>query len=395
MSAISTVKDKYLFAAVSFIFWFSQFIYVPILSPYMEGLGGKYAFIGVVLSSYGLMQLLCRLPLGIFSDFVKMRKPFVILGMIASMSSCLLFSLTDSLIGVFISRCLAGLAAATWVAFTILYSSYFEREKTTRAMNIISFIVVLAQLLGMSLSGYIVSELGWHAPFWIGTILSVIGAILSLFIYEPKENVKRSPIKLKELMSVIKEPSLLKISLLSILAHSIIFTTMFGFTPAYALSAGFKESELSLIVFSFMIPHAAAPLIMEKLFVWRFGKWSILKAAFFLATFFTCMIPMTENKLLLCIIQSVNGFSLGLVFPLMLGMSIERIAAEKRATAMGGYQALYALGIFGGPFAAGILNSWTGLKAGFFFAAALGLTATAFAAAWDKKEASYKVFKAK
>jgi len=196
-------------------------------------------------------------------------------------------------------------------------------------------------------------------------------------------------------MSVIKEPSLLKISLLSILAHSIIFTTMFGFTPAYALSAGFKESELSLIVFSFMIPHAAAPLIMEKLFVWRFGKWSILKAAFFLAAFFTCMIPMTENKLLLCIIQSVNGFSLGLVFPLMLGMSIERIDAEKRATAMGGYQALYALGIFGGPFVAGILNSWMGLKAGFFFAAALGLTATVFAAAWDKKEASYKVFNAK
>ncbi len=153
---------------------------------------------------------------------------------------------------------------------------------------------------------------------------------------------------------------------------------MFGFTPAYALSAGFRERELSLIVFSFMIPHAAAPLIMEKLFVWRFGKWSILKAAFFLAAFFTCMIPMTENKLLLCIIQSVNGFSLGLVFPLMLGMSIERIAVEKRATAMGVYQALYALGIFGGPFVTGILNSWMGLKAGFFFCSSLRVNCYCF-----------------
>ncbi|MCG3056168.1 hypothetical protein KZ287_28790, partial [Escherichia coli] len=95
MGTSNVVKDKYLFSIISFIFWFSQFIYVPILSPYMESLGGRYAFIGLVLSSYGLMQLLCRLPLGIFSDFIKLRKPFVVFGMIASTSSCLIFSLTD------------------------------------------------------------------------------------------------------------------------------------------------------------------------------------------------------------------------------------------------------------------------------------------------------------
>ncbi len=395
MGTSNVVKDKYLFSIISFIFWFSQFIYVPILSPYMESLGGRYAFIGLVLSSYGLMQLLCRLPLGIFSDFIKLRKPFVVFGMIASTSSCLIFSLTDSLTWIFIARSLAGLAAASWVVFTILYSSYFAKKDAARAMNLISFIVVLAQFLGMSLSGYIVSEWGWHAPFMFGSILGVIGIILSLFIREAKNKAKTVPIKLKELVHVTREPNLLKISLLSILAHSIIFTTMFGFTPAYALSIGFQKDELSWLVFFFMLPHAIAPLVMDKVIVSKIGKWSTLKIAFITVALFTLIIPLIESKPMFCIIQSVNGFGLGLVFPLMLGISIEKVPVEKRATAMGAYQALYAVGIFGGPFFAGILNSSYGLQAGFYLAASLGIIATALIYLWSKKEAPYKVFNTK
>lgn len=82
---------------VSFLLWFPHFIYVPILSPYMESIGAKYTFIGIVLSSYGLMQFLCRLPIGISSDLLKFRKPFVIFGMMVSTLSCAIYLLTDSL----------------------------------------------------------------------------------------------------------------------------------------------------------------------------------------------------------------------------------------------------------------------------------------------------------
>lgn len=43
--------------------------------------------------------------------------------------------------------------------------------------------------------------------------------------------------------------SLLKISFLSILAHDMIFTKMFGFTTAYALRIGVSEKEISLLSF--------------------------------------------------------------------------------------------------------------------------------------------------
>jgi MFS transporter, DHA1 family, multidrug resistance protein len=371
---------------VSFLLWFPQFLYVPVFSPYMESVGGKYTFIGIILSSYGLMQLLCRLPIGIFSDLKKVRKPFIVFGMFASMFSCIIFLLTDRLGWILVARALAGVSAASWVAFTVLYPGYFAAHEVHRAMGSISFIVVLAQFLGMSFSGSIVSEWGWKAPFWLAGCFSIIGVVLSFFVYEPEEGMKRQPVKAKDLAVILKEPSLLKVSLLSIVAHSVIFSTMFGFTSNYALQIGFNASELTLIVVAFMIPHAVATLFMGRVLVPLLGEWNALKIAFWLVSVFTFMIPFVQNKGIFLAVQVCNGFSLGLIFPLLLGLAIEKIAPEKRATAMGAYQAIYATGIFGGPFFAGILNSLLGIKAGFYFTGVLGLIAVFLITVWRRAE---------
>lgn len=350
----------------------------------MESIGGGYTFIGIVLSSYGLMQLLCRLPIGIFSDLLKLKKPFIILGMIASTVSCTLFLTTDRLGWILVARLIAGLAASSWVAFTVLYSSYFTDKEVHRAMGRISFIIVVAQFLGMTFSGYLVDAWGWKAPFWIAALFSLLGTILSFFIFEPKERIERPSVKLNELASVIREASLLKVSVLSILAHSIIFSTMFGFTSHYALEIGFKPRELTFIVNAFMIPHAVATLFIGSVLVPRLGEWRSLLIAFSITAFITLMIPIVQTKWLFLVIQGFSGFTLGLIFPLLLGMSIEKISPDKRATAMGAYQALYAIGIFAGPFFTGIFNSMFGISAGFYFVGLLGLLATILVIMWGK-----------
>ncbi|PAL02441.1 MFS transporter [Peribacillus simplex] len=390
MKSLHPIRNKYIFLAVSFIFWFSHFIYIPILSPYIEFKGGQYAFIGLVLGSYGLMQFLFRLPMGVFSDLVKVRKPFIIFGMLVSALSCLAFALTDSLGWILLSRSLAGVAASAWVVFTVLYSSYFTDQHIHRAMGSISFVVVLAQFLGMSVSGFIVDTWGWAAPFWIGGMIGICGALLSLFVSDSTGGIQREPVKIKELASVIREPMLLKVSLLSILAHGIIFTTMFGFIPTYALHIGLKASEVGFIVFSFMIPHAAATLLSGSWFVPRVGQWKTLQIAFGATAFFTLMIPLIETKAFLCVVLGLNGFSMGLLFPLFLGMAIESISREKRATAMGLYQAIYAIGMFAVPLLAGILNSSIGIAAGFYFSGLLAMIAFFLIVVWNQNSSESK-----
>ncbi|MGY4794670.1 MFS transporter [Lysinibacillus fusiformis] len=377
--------DQLLFLVIAFIFWFAHFLYIPMLSPYIEHLGGTFTFTGIVLASYGLMQFLFRVPTGISSDLLNNRKLFVVLGMAISTASCLAFALTESLEWVLISRALAGIAAATWVAFTILFSNYAADDKLHSAMGNLSFALVFAQLLGMALSAWLVEELGWDAPYWIGTILGGIGLLLSFFISEENKRPVNKPIKLRELGTVVREPMLLKVSLLSIFAHSIIFTTMFGFTTAYALSKGLRPAEISLVVFAFMIPHAIATLMSGKPFILKIGKWRILQLAFLTTAIFTMLMALIETKILFLFLQMMNGFALGLLFPLFLGMAVEKIPHDKRATAMGAYQAIYAIGMFVGPFVAGLLNTSFGLEASFYFSGCISILGFICSLIWSRE----------
>jgi MFS family permease len=59
------------------------------------------------------------------------------------------------------------------------------------------------------------------------------------------------------------------------------------------------------------------------------------------------------------------GFGSGMAYPTLMGMSIEHVEGSARSTAMGLHQAVYALGMFGGPWLSGILANWIGIQAMF------------------------------
>jgi len=54
-----------------------MYIYVPVFVPYLNYLGGSYALAGLIVGSYGIMQTLLRLPVGVLSDMSQIRKPFI------------------------------------------------------------------------------------------------------------------------------------------------------------------------------------------------------------------------------------------------------------------------------------------------------------------------------
>ena len=150
---------------------------------------------------------------------------------------------------------------------------------------------------------------------WVGASISLVGAIIAFFIFEPTESIAKEPIKLRELIAIMREPSLLVISLLSILAHSIIFTTMFGFIPTYALHIGLQATDISFVVLAFMIPHAVATLFIKgKYVVPLFGKWKSLQVAFLLRVV-RLLLHFCETKWLFVVVQGSTDLRLELRFP--------------------------------------------------------------------------------
>ena len=196
-------KDHMIFWGAVFCFWFATYIYVPVFGLYLDNIGFSYSAIGIVLGSYGVTQILLRFPFGILSDVLSpLRKQLLISGFAMSLLSCCIFLLSDSFIMVITARLLAGMTAAMWVMATVLYSQYFTKDQSSKAMGILQFLTVLPQFISMAVSGYLVHLFGWMFPFWIGVAVSCIGLILSFYI---KDNGPRHTAKGMALSDYVKQ----------------------------------------------------------------------------------------------------------------------------------------------------------------------------------------------
>ncbi|WP_151736684.1 MFS transporter ['Paenibacillus yunnanensis' Narsing Rao et al. 2020] len=382
-AALEKNKDsRWFFLVIVFMFWFSSYIYVPVLSPYVESLGASYTMVGAVLGVYGLVQILCRLPIGIGSDMLNRRRPFVLLGLLASGASCLLFMAGAHPGWALAARAVAGVAASAWVVYSVMFAGYFPKEDAGKAMGMLQFATVIAQLASMLVSGTIVEHWGWNAPFMIGLVVAAVAALLTLRLPEQQAERHTGGIQIKDLASVVREPLLVKVSLLSVLAHCVLFITMFGYTPNQALALGAAKSELGWLTLAFMLPHAIATLYGSRLLGGRLGDRGTLLLGFAGTAVFTLLIPAAPTLAVLCATQVGNGLMQGLIFPLLLGKSVSGVEPYKRATAMGFYQAVYAVGMSGGPFVAGWVSSAYGLRGGFWLGAAAAAAAAVLSWVW-------------
>jgi MFS family permease len=71
---------------------------------------------------------------------------------------------------------------------------------------------------------------------------------------------------------------------------------------------------------------------------------------------------LTPSLALLFVSQFCVGLSQGIGYPVLMGMSIQHVADEERTTAMGLHQAVYAIGMFAGPWVSGILAERMGIQ---------------------------------
>lgn len=376
--------SRFFFLIIVFMFWFSSYIYVPVLSPYVEHLGASYVMVGAVLGVYGLMQILFRLPIGIGSDVLNRRRPFIYLGLLASGASCLLFMAGSHPGWALAARAVSGIAASAWVVYSVMFAGYFPKEDAGKAMSMLQFTTVIAQLASMMISGYLVQHWGWNTPFIIGSLVAAAALLLALRLPEQQLEKRENMIQIKDLAGVIKEPLLVKVSLLSVLAHCVLFITMFGYTPSQALNIGASKESLGWLTLAFMLPHAVATLYGSRLFGRLLGDRGTLMLGFAGSALFTLLIPSMPSLAALSATQVGNGFMQGLIFPLLLGKSVSGVAPFKRATAMGFYQAVYAIGMSGGPFVAGWMSAAYGLRGGFWLGGLAAALAAVLSWGWIK-----------
>lgn len=374
-AALRDTNRTMLFCFTTLFYWASLYTYSPILAAYVKNLGASNKMAGIIIGSYGFTQMLFRIPLGIASDKLRRRRMFITFGIFFSLFSSVGLLLFRNLTVILLFRSLAGAAAATWVDFTVLYTSYYRREDSVRAIGTLNFFNNFGQTSAMFFGGLVADSFGWSASFDMGIVLAAVGIILSRFIVENRsEPEPAKAMKLRDFLEVAKDRRLISVSVLAVLSQSITFATVFGFTPVYA-AASLHSGKLamSLLTVFASLPSAFSALIAGSRLAPRFGEKKVIMAGFAIAGVFTITIPFTHSYLLLILTQVAAGFGRGMSFPLLMGLSIRDVPMERRSTAMGFFQSVYGLGMFAGPVIMGGLADLLSLQMGFVLFGIFGL----------------------
>lgn len=363
--------QRALITVVVVVFWAALYLFVPVLSPYARHLGASLDLVGIVVGSYGVSQFLLRIPTGWLSDRLGRRRPFVALGLVATAASCAVMALAPSPWYLVLGRGLSGIGATMWVPLSVMLAAAFPPERAVAAMALASFANNLGQILATVSGGWIADQWGWTAPFVAGAIVAGIGLMLLALVREVPRGAK-PPTSLAALAEVVLNPHLLAVSGLGILVQYTTWVTVFGFTPLHGSELGASSAALGWLTMVSIAGSALASLAADRL-TRRFDHRAVLAAGFAVAAVSTAAIPFTTTVPALFVVQFAGGVGRGLVLPLLMGLSIAGVPSQQRALAMGVFQSVYAIGMFGGPMVAGAVGRWLGLPGAFLTTAAITL----------------------
>tara|TARA_A100001037_G_scaffold248710_1_gene231147 strand:+ start:207 stop:1232 length:1026 start_codon:yes stop_codon:yes gene_type:complete len=324
--------------------------------------------IGYVVASYAIGQLLLRIPIGVGSDIIG-RRPFAIMALVLSGIGGIWLAVSPDPWSLFAARSLTGVAAAGWVAISVLFASYYPSGNTSKAMAVIMSVNTISLVSSTFIGGLMADYMGTLSTFYVAAAIAFGGAALLFTAPEPKipSGVKYS---YSTLLSVLSNRTLLRVSVIAITLQFVTFAVNFGFLPVHAENLGASKSEVGYITTAGLL----AAVLGTWAAAWFTGRTTttvaILIAA--MATLLSLIVmTMTTDLVTLGALQTLNGFGRGLMNTVLISLALASAPSAIRATAMGSYQALYAIGMLMGPAVSGPVADAFGIEMVFWVSAGI------------------------
>ncbi len=147
----------------------------------------------------------------------------------------------------------------------------------------------------------------------------------------------------------------------------------FGFVPLLAKNLGADSLQLSLLTVLAIIPAIFISRLASTYFPSKIGKKLTINIGFAISALLCIVMPWIHSLLVLYIVQFISGIGRSMVFPLLMGLGIEHIDPDRRASAMGMFQASYGIGMVFGPVLLGFIAQSYGMIVGFGITGVIGL----------------------
>lgn len=358
MTSESMKRSRQLLSVVTVFFWASEYCHVPYFTPYLNMLGFGASIIGIMTGTYGFTQMVVRIPLGIATDVTGGYRRVVLMGTVFTTVSSFGLIFATSAWFIIFCRFLAGVAASTWLAFTVLYSAYYDAEEGVQAMTNVNVFNNAGKLLAFVLGTVTAALWGYRYPLVMSFLTGLAAIILALQLKEVP--IARKPMSVAGLLSTLRSPAVLLPAFFASVMQLLIHGTAFSFTSTVAELVGATPLEIGVNTALFTVIQVAAGGWLGRHLMPRIGTTKTVVVGFLLLGGSCGLISVAGNIWFLFLAQIIGGLGNILLISTLMALAIKWVPAENKSTAMGLFQAVYGIGMTIGPVAMGYMVDYSG-----------------------------------
>ena len=175
------------------------------------------------------------------------------------------------------------------------------------------------------------------------------------------------PTPFGSLLNVLRSPLLLRLAFIAITLQFVTFGVNFSFLPIHAENLEASKSAVGYITTTGLLA-AVVGTVASFWFSNKWGPTAALTVAGVATVLSLVLMTVVTDLAALGGLQAFNGFGRGMMNTILISTVLVSAPPALRATAMGSYQALYAIGMLLGPAVSGPVADAFGIEMVFWTA---------------------------
>ena len=347
-------------------------IIIPLLPFYAESFGASGLAIGLLGTSFSLMQFLFSPIWGRWSDRIG-RKPIILVGLMGSCLSYLALALSTSLAMVFVARVIGGIAGANIPTAQAYIADVTTPENRAKGMGMVGAAFGLGFIFGPAIGG-LLSHFSPETPMWFASALCLANFIAAWFLL-PESRAASAATKGLGRMEAFRH-ALGKPALLLLLSLFFLVTLAFsGFEATFAIFSearfGYTSSTIGFVFAFIGVVLALVQGVLVGKVVKRIGERRLIPLAIAAIAIGIGLIPFVWNVPTLLGALGILAVGMGFNNPSLTSMVSKVADPDDQGGILGLASSLGSLGRVVGPAWGGYLYDSHGMQAPYVSAAML------------------------
>ena len=368
------VSPSFVIVMTTFIDMIGFGMVIPVLPFHPETVGAGALALGILIGSFSLMQFIFSPILGRLSDKVG-RRPVILISILSSVISFVLFALANSFLLLLLSRITAGIATEASVAQAYISDITTEKDRAkgmgkVGAAHGAGFIIGPA--IGGFLSVYGLSTLGFAAAALTGVNL------LFAFFFLPESNGRvgyatkaNSDGYWRRLGSALTKP-LIGAVFVILFVITFAFSAVPVIVPLLGVAFfGFTELEMSY----FFMYVGVVQIVLQGVLIGRLtARWGeenlMVLGSLLMALGMLCM-PLYPSIVVFFASITLISSGIGTLNTVLPSFISKRTSADEQGGMLGVAQSVGSIARIPGPLFGGVVAEFAGLNVAFFVSAVL------------------------